>query len=43
MNVVLQTDFEAGDSALCIGLPFGCVSEAFKGGDVGVNVAVLHF
>src|SRR6266702_1001981 len=42
MDVVLQTNFEVGNSALCIGLPFGCVSKAFKGGDVGVNVTILH-
>ncbi len=42
MNVVLQTDFEACDSALCIGLPFGCVGKAFEGSNVGVNITILH-
>ncbi len=43
VNVVLQTNFEAGNSTLCISLPFGCIGKAFKGGDVGVNVTVFYF
>src|SRR6266702_667671 len=43
MDVILKTNFEVGNSALCIGLPFSCIGETFEGGDVGVYVTVLHF
>ncbi len=43
VDVILEADFEVGNSAFCIGLPFGCIGEAFEGGNVRVNVAVLHF